>query len=60
MTNKPKYLTIERISNIMAAYVIAFGLWVFVYHELESVSVGIISGIMGFAAKHLWVSCNKK
>ena len=44
----------------MAAYVIAFGLWVFVYHELDPTAVGIISGIMGFAAKHLWDQCNRK
>ena len=60
MMNKPKYLSIERISNIMAAYVVAFGLFVIVYHEIETTSIAILSGIMGFAAKHLWDVCNKR
>jgi len=43
----------------MSAYVIAFGLWVIVYHEVPVESLAILSGIMGFAAKHLWDSCVK-
>ncbi len=59
MSNKPKYFTKARVANIMSAYVIAFGLWVIVFHEIPVESLAILSGIMGFAAKHLWDACLK-
>jgi len=43
----------------MSAYVIAFGLWVIVFNDIPVSSLAILSGIMGFAAKHLWDSCVK-
>jgi len=59
LSNKPKIFTRTRIANVMSAYVIAFGLWVIVFNDIPVSSLAILSGIMGFAAKHLWDSCVK-
>jgi len=59
LSNKPKIFTRTRIANVMSAYVIAFGLYTIVYHTIPIESLAILSGIMGFAAKHLWDSCVK-
>ncbi len=56
-SKKPKIFTKVRISNIMSAYVIIFGLYVLSSQEVAIEVIAIISGMMGFAAKHLWDNC---
>lgn len=56
---KPKIFTKARIANVISAYVIIFGLYTIVNYELPTASLGILSGMMGFAAKHLWDACKE-
>lgn len=56
-SRKPTIFTKARIANIMSAYVIIFGLYVLITQQVPVEVVGIIAGMMGFAAKHLWDNC---
>ena len=54
----PKYFTKARVANIMSAVVISVGLYGFMFMEIPTGSREVVAGLMGFAAKHLWDSCN--
>lgn len=49
-----KIFTKARVSNITASTVILFSLYTISSVELDSIKIGILAGLIGFASKHLF------